>query len=698
MGQVVIGADGSQNVFPDNATPEQMQAALAGSTAVPKGPSTAIPQRGYGAVTHTPTNLGPVPDFLNTYLQTPARRAAADLLGAGGSASQGLAMGTGTGPINKGFQALTLGPAASLGYGPLTPAANMLHLPSVQDMSGLIGRGQDAPTWPGRVAQTAVEGGIASAPFAGAGITPAIMGGISGGAQQGAKEADLGPLAQQAAGLLPIVLGGGLAAAKFGAKALGLVSPQSVMQDKILTALTNDGLTPQAALIKFKGWQAQGAKPEALIDLGGDATRRLARSVYTTAGGSQGAAGGPASVIEQNLAGRGDDRLDRVVSDFNSTARNGAPMQNVYDETAAIKTARNNAADPNYQAAYAASPLNPDAIAPGGKLADILQRPSMQAAAKNALGIAAEEGVNPNSLGIEFDASGAPKFTNVPSWQTLDYIKRGLDDVLEKYRDTTTGKLVLDTKGRAVNQTLQDFNGFLKIQNPAYAKALSEYSGPTQTINAITQGRSFLTQDPEVTTAQLAKLGPADQDAFRLGAARALQDKMGGAGGTSGVMSAYSGGPRNVNMRARIQAVFGDDATYQKFAALAQRESTMAKNENFVLSGSQTANKAQDVSGVGSQVLEAGKAGLTSVITGHPDMFIKYLLDKGSGMVGRAKGITPEVARLLAPILSDPQSDITGLLGALTKRLAIQSGRPGFLNNYVVPSGIGLLGGQSRGQ
>ena len=67
-----------------------------------------------------------------------------------------------------------------------------------------------------------------------------------------------------------------------------------------------------------------------------------------------------------------------------------------------------------------------------------MKRPSMKAAFAKAQRIAAEEGRNPKELGLDFNQAGDPQFLagadelgQVPSTQTLDYIKRGLDDVVE---------------------------------------------------------------------------------------------------------------------------------------------------------------------------------------------------------------------------------------------------------------------------
>lgn len=81
---------------------------------------------------------------------------------------------------------------------------------------------------------------------------------------------------------------------------------------------------------------------------------------------------------------------------------------------------------------------------------------------------------------LEGDGPGAPRVElvpgEIPSVQTLDYVKRGLDAMLERYRDKTTGRLVLDDDGRAIVKTIQELRGELTSGNDFYRKAL-ETSG-----------------------------------------------------------------------------------------------------------------------------------------------------------------------------------------------------------------------------
>jgi hypothetical protein len=95
------------------------------------------------------------------------------------------------------------------------------------------------------------------------------------------------------------------------------------------------------------------------------------------------------------------------------------------------------AAGPLYERAYPKVIQSP-------RLTAILNTPAGRAALKRATTIAANEGRDPNTLGVQFDAAGDPVMMPTASTQTLDYVKRGLDDIIEQGRSPLTGKLTLD--------------------------------------------------------------------------------------------------------------------------------------------------------------------------------------------------------------------------------------------------------------
>jgi hypothetical protein len=60
--------------------------------------------------------------------------------------------------------------------------------------------------------------------------------------------------------------------------------------------------------------------------------------------------------------------------------------------------------------------------------------------------------------------------------------------VIEAYRDPVTGRLNLDTVGRAINATQREFIKELDKLNPAYGEYRAAFAGPAKLANALTKG------------------------------------------------------------------------------------------------------------------------------------------------------------------------------------------------------------------
>lgn len=87
-----------------------------------------------------------------------------------------------------------------------------------------------------------------------------------------------------------------------------------------------------------------------------------------------------------------------------------------------------------------------------------------------------------------FNEAGDPVISGVPNMRTVNLIKKGWDQMLEKYRDPTTGRLALDEHGRALDQVRRSFLNEVDILNPAYGQARAAYSGPAQVREAVGVG------------------------------------------------------------------------------------------------------------------------------------------------------------------------------------------------------------------
>ena len=135
----------------------------------------------------------------------------------------------------------------------------------------------------------------------------------------------------------------------------------------------------------------------------------------------------------------------------------------------------------------------------------------MQDGAKIAQTEAAAEGraFNPAEY---FGPDG--QIPETPSMRALDAAKQGLDDMLEKYRDPTTGKMSLDSQGRAIEKLRQSFVANLDQLNPDYAAARAAYAGPSQSLDAMNMGKRALSNDPEVNAKIVGNLSPGDKQFY----------------------------------------------------------------------------------------------------------------------------------------------------------------------------------------
>lgn len=188
------------------------------------------------------------------------------------------------------------------------------------------------------------------------------------------------------------------------------------------------------------------------------------------------------------------------------------------------------AASPLYEAAYAVknvdSPL----------LTGLSKRPSMQSAMQRAVKIAAEEDRNPIDLGFETRlvpsrVGGIPDVEQIvltsPSMQTWDYVKRGLDAVINSYANPLTGKLKLDESTRPIVATATALRKELTSINPEYKKALGVSGDYLSSQDAFNRGGKLLF-DGKISERQfgqtISKMEPAEFEALKGGTANHLYD------------------------------------------------------------------------------------------------------------------------------------------------------------------------------
>ncbi|AJR22529.1 MULTISPECIES: hypothetical protein [unclassified Sphingobium] len=275
------------------------------------------------------------------------------------------------------------------------------------------------------------------------------------------------------------------------------------------------------------------------------------------------------------------------------------PMQQSDDLLAQARTA----AAPLYERAYKAPVIGTPT------LDSLINTPFGRQAVGKARTIAANERRDPAAMGFRLDADGnvvleptvpmtltsagreggAPVQQPGYTTQTLDYAKRGMDDVLEQYRNPITGKLDLTTAGRAENGVRADFLTELDKLNPAYAQARAAYQGPMELRDALAAGRDAVKQSPREVQTIAGRSSPAQMEQMRLGYRVGLNDRANDMRYSSNPFEGILGTPA---AEQRLSAVYGDNFPGVS-RLLRQRdiERNLARSTNDILGNSKTAQR-----------------------------------------------------------------------------------------------------------
>lgn len=392
---------------------------------------------------------------------------------------------------------------------------------------------------------------------------------------------------------------------------------------KIEKALGRDKLTPADLAAKLE------ASPELIpAAAGGRNLKALADVVVTRPGES----GQRADKIAEALA----DQASIKASD---DLRKGLGTSGeFYDTIASLDTAKRAAAAPLYEKAYSAQGnVWSDDLK---KLAD---RPSVKAAMSKAYRIAAEEDVNPTALGLDLNEAGDVVLSKVPSMRTLDYIKRGLDDVVEGYRDPTSGRLNLNTEGRAVNDTLRQWVKALDDANPDYKAARDAWAGPTRAQAAMRDGEDFLTMRPQEIAEKLKDLGASERDYYRLGVERRILDVIENTRDGADVFKRLIGNERK---RSQLKALFPSTDDFDAFIKAANDRIDTYNTLSKIRGGSPTAPR---------QAAQEDFAGGTGLIG---DAMVQ-------GALGERVGAAKTLARGLAARVRAPREDVANEVGSM---------------------------------
>jgi hypothetical protein len=445
---------------------------------------------------------------------------------------------------------------------------------------------------------------------------------------------------------LPVLAKAGSEVVKLGRNVTGIGSNnRNVALDQLGRALERDGVTASDIA------PAKGAtdKPLALVDRGGKNTTSLGRTVEVIPGAGSDRAH---TFLNERQLGQGERVGDDIAK--------GLGGDDFYKTLDGLDAQRKADAAPLYKEAYKPQHVWSDEIETLTR-----DRPSVRQAMARAHKIAEEEGRDPRGLGLVLDADGNVKLEKTAAgMQTLDYVKRGLDDVLNSFpRHAITDKLQLDEGGRAIEATRKRFVAELDRLNPKYKEARDAWGGPTQSMDAARLGRDFARGDPEATLVRFRQLSPGDQNIFRLGVARELQGTVANTKDGHDAVGKIFGSD---GQRKRLEALFPDKPSFEAFEKAMKGEATMTKTRRTVTGNSATERiKAEmaDAGALGDAAMDYAGGGVKGVLFG--------LAQRG---VAKSRGIGEKSADDLSKMLfdADPKTQRNVLAELIRRQRAVE--------------------------
>jgi len=233
----------------------------------------------------------------------------------------------------------------------------------------------------------------------------------------------------------------------------------------------------------------------------------------------------------------------------------------------------------------------------------------------------------------------------IPDVRTLDYIKRGIDALIDKgYKGEGMGK----AEANALKDLRKAYIGVIDENVPEYAAARAKYAGDMEVLDALRMGRTDYLS-PKMLPNEAKKLvdgmSEAERDALRAGVAQSLLTKVMDSPQQINAAQRIIGAPAT---RKRLEALFKDPNEYTVFEAALQRESELFRNAQDIVRGSRTANKTEALKDLkaGNGIFDiAGEA--VDVAAGSPGSVVGRVLKYLQARTSLDEKTAGEVAKML---------------------------------------------------
>ena len=531
-------------------------------------------------------------------------------------------------------------PGAAMGAGRMGMAASKLAQYMPKFMTGTMGKAAGTAAATGAVAGAGSE-------TEGNRTSGALTGGATG--------AVLGPTVAKG-----IQLGGqGIKAVKNAIRP----SPNAVEQratNKVLEAMGRDEMDPTALRDKMLADKKLGVNSTIM-----DATPSLStlgEAVVTRPGPGRKILG---TGLNERLEGGREAAGARALKDI------GKGVDYTAQEDKLMGTLRSNANN-LYDTAYAHGSVDDT------RILKVLEDDTFKKAFKEAQAISSKE-----ARAAELRGEDASRFKlndiydqdkdgnlisvgKIPDVRTLDYIKRGIDALIDKgYKGEGMGK----AEANALKDLRKAYIGVIDENVPEYAVARAKYAGDMEVLDALRLGRTDYLS-PKMLPAEAKKLvdgmSEAERDALRAGVAQSLMTKVMDAPQQVNAAQRIIGAPAT---RKRLEALFQDPNEYKVFEAALQRESELFRNAQDIVRGSRTANKTEALKDLkaGNGIFDiAGEA--VDIAAGSPGSVVGRVLKYLQARTSLDEKTAGEVATML-------KSGTTQEVDATLKRLESSSAK-----------------------
>jgi hypothetical protein len=409
---------------------------------------------------------------------------------------------------------------------------------------------------------------------------------------------------------------------------------------KVNAALERSGITPKEAETSISLDRAAGV-PSTLANV----TRPTVGLAEIVAAKSERAGDTLGKILESNKGGI----RERVVGQTKSGIGNKGDF--FQQEQDMLQNLRANA-DTLYDEAYKFGTVNDPTIN------RVLQNPRFKSFFDEAKKIADNEklaaefrGENPAKYVLDdifiADDVGNITLSKLPDVRTLDYIKRGMDAVIDRgYKGEGMSSAEANSLKNLKKSMVSALDKATEVNGvSAYKTARGQYAGDAEVLEALRTGMDdFNKLKPEQITRMMKDFSTAEQEAFKTGAVRKIYSIV--SDKTDNTDAAY----RLIGsseMRDRLMPLFPSQAKFDLFKAALDREHQLFQQANKILSGSPTARRQ-----AGIEAFDEGESAINAFvgnsITGG---WVNSLMNMAATTATKS-GISDEVAAKVAKLLS----------------------------------------------